>query len=190
MKKIIVFTFLVVCITKGFAQGVWALDKAHAKLGFSVTHMMISEVEGSFKTFDLKVISPKNDFEDTRIELTADINSINTDNEKRDNHLKTADFFDEEKYPVLSFKSTEFKKTEDTKYKITGNLTMRGVTRWITLTGYLKGTTTHPYTKKTVAGFKVTGTIKRSDFKIGTETPSGIISDEVEINANIEISKE
>ena len=167
----------------------WTLDKTHAKLGFTATHMLISDVEGFFKTFDIKLTSEKPDFSDAVIELTADANSINTDVEQRDKHLKGADFFDVEKFPTLTFKSTSFTKTGDKTYKLKGDLTMHGVTKPVELDVVLKGTTVHPYTKKTVAGFKVSGTIKRIDFGVGTNFPTAMVSDEIVIIDNAELSK-
>jgi polyisoprenoid-binding protein YceI len=152
--------------------------------------MMVSDVEGSFKIFDVKVISSNDDFKDAQIELSADISSINTDNDARDKHLKTADFFDAEKFPTLTFKSTEFKQVEGKNYKLTGNLTMHGVTRWISLDVKFNGKIINPNSQKTIAGFKITGTLKRSDFGIGKSMPEAAISDEIEINANMEITKE
>jgi polyisoprenoid-binding protein YceI len=172
------------------AQSTWTLDKAHAKLGFGITHMMVSEVEGAFKSFDVKVTSTKGDLTDSKIELTADATSISTDNDDRDKHLKNADFFDVEKFPTLTFKSTEFKQVDGKKYKLTGNLTMHGATRWVTLDVKFNGTTIHPYSKKTVAGFKITGTLKRSDFGIGTKFGDAMLSDEVELDVNVELVKD
>src|SRR5687767_3259509 len=109
MKKI---AFAIVFLLSGtvvFGQ-TWSLDKAHAKLGFSVKHLLISNVEGNFKSFDAKITSSKDDFSDAIIELTADINSIDTDNDQRDTHLKGADFFDAANHGTLSFKSRSFKK--------------------------------------------------------------------------------
>src|SRR5205823_4802746 len=83
----------------------WTLDKAHAKLRFTITHLMVSDVDGWFKSFDAKVISTKDDFSDATVEMAAEVNSINTDDDKRDAHLKSADFFDVAKYPMLTFKS-------------------------------------------------------------------------------------
>src|SRR6186713_22540 len=105
MKKSVLGLVLLFASVSAFAQ-TWSLDKAHAKLGFEVTHLMVSSVEGSFKTFDVKVTSSKDEFADAVIELTADASSIYTDNEKRDAHLRSADFFETEKYPTLTFKST------------------------------------------------------------------------------------
>jgi len=189
MKKIsFSFLFLLSVITLS-AQN-WSLDKAHAKLGFGVTHLLVSNVEGNFKSFDAKITSSKSDFSDAVVELSAEVNSINTDNDKRDTHLKSPDFFDAVKYPTLTFKGKSLKPVSGKKYKLAGDLTLHGVTRPVVLDVVYNGTIEHPYTKKPVAGFKVTGTIKRSDFGIGSSTPGGVVSDEVELNANAEFSKE
>jgi len=191
MKKIpfLLALMMTVLAQVGHSQN-WTLDKAHAKLGFTVTHMMISDVEGFLKSFDIHLTASKDDFSDATIEATADINSINTDNEQRDTHLKSADFFDVATYPALSFKSTSFTKTGDNKYLLKGDLTMHGITKPVELDVILKGTTIHPYTKKLVAGFKVSGVIKRSDFGIGAKFPTAMVSDEVTITANAEFSKD
>jgi polyisoprenoid-binding protein YceI len=166
------------------AQTTWTVDKAHSKLGFSITHLMISEVDGLFKSFDAKITSSKEDFSDAVVELTADVNTIDTDNEGRDGHLKSEDFFDAAKFPSFSFKSTSFTKVADKKYKVAGNLTLRGITKPVELEATLGGTMVDPRSKKTVAGFKVTGTIKRSDFGIGSSGPG--LGDEVMLNAKTE----
>jgi polyisoprenoid-binding protein YceI len=164
------------------------LDKAHAKLGFTVTHLMISEVEGWFKTFDAKITSSKEDFSDAVIEMTADVNSINTDNEQRDTHLKGPDFFDATKFPSITFKSKSFKKVSGNNYKATGELTMHGVTKTIEL-DVIYRSAIHPMTKKQVAGFKISGKLKRSDFGIGASMPEAMLSDEVAVIANAEFIK-
>jgi polyisoprenoid-binding protein YceI len=177
------FAFTVVTSTT------WTYDKNHAKVGFTVTHMMISDVDGYFKKADATLTTTKEDFTDAVVEMTAEAASINTDNEKRDGHLQSADFFDVAQFPALTFKSTSFKKTKTANtYIVKGNLTMHGVTKPVTLTAVAK-TGTNPMSKKTIAGFKVTGTVKRSDFGIGGSTPSVIVSDEVQINANAEFIK-
>ncbi|MEO5977081.1 MAG: YceI family protein [Chryseolinea sp.] len=190
MKRILIALVLILSTAVvGFGQ-TWSLDKAHAKLGFGVTHLLVSSVEGSFKTFDAKITSSKDDFSDAIVELTADASSVYTDNEKRDEHLRSVDFFDVTKYPTLSFKSTSFKKVADKKYKAIGDLTLHGITKPVELEVTLNGTAVHPYTKKTIAGFKVAGTLKRSDFDLGKGTPNGIVSDEVALNTNAEFVKE
>jgi polyisoprenoid-binding protein YceI len=186
MKKVTLFLAAASLSLASFAQQNWTLDKSHAKLGFTVTHLMLNDVDGMFKNFDAKVKAGKADFSDAQIELTADTKSIFTDNESRDNHLKTADFFDVEKYPTMTFKSKSLKSAGKNKYKLFGDLTMHGVTKPVVLDVLYRGTIEHPMAKKPVAGFKVTGTIKRSDFNIGKDSPTAIIGEEVTINANAE----
>lgn len=189
MKKTVFVLITFTIATATFAQ-TWSLDKAHAKLGFSVTHLLVSNVDGSFKSFDAKITSSKDDFSDAIIELTADINSIDTDNEQRDGHLKSPDFFDVAKYESLNFKSRNFKKIADKKYRLYGDLTLHGITKPVELDVTLGGTAVHPYSKKTIAGFKITGALKRSDFGIGASTPGAVVSDEVIINTNAEFIRE
>lgn len=187
-KTVLAIAFLLSAIV-AFPQ-TWSLDKGHAKLGFGISHLMVSSVEGNFKSFDAKIISSKEDFSDAVIELSADVNSIDTDNEQRDGHLKGPDFFDAAKYPAMTFKSKTFKKVGDKKYKLGGDLTMHGVTKPVELDVVFNGTAVHPYTKKTIAGFKVSGTIKRSDFAVGTGTPVAVLGDEIAISSNAEFVKE
>jgi polyisoprenoid-binding protein YceI len=168
----------------------WSVDKAHSRLGFGITHLTIAELGGTFKSFDAKITAAKPDFSDAAVELTADVNSIDTDNEQRDGHLKSADFFDVAKFPTFTFKSNSFKKVSDKNYKVTGDLTLHGVTKPVTLDVVYNGTTTHPMSKKTLAGFKISGIIKRSDFGIATGMPAGMLSDEVALAAGLEFTKE
>jgi polyisoprenoid-binding protein YceI len=170
----------------------WSVDKAHSRAGFTVTHNLLAEVDGNFKTFDAKITAAKPDLSDAVFEFTADVSSISTDNERRDNHLKSPDFFDAAKFPTLTFKSTSFKKVEGKKYKIAGDLTMHGVTKPVTLDATMTG----PVTMKGMggkeqekAGFKISSTLKRSDFSVGT-IPVVVVSDEVEIKVNGEFAKQ
>jgi len=188
MKKTILSTAaLLILAGSTFAQD-WNLDKAHSQVNFSIGHMGISEIGGTFGTVTAKFTSSKDDFSDAVIELTADVNSINTGNEQRNNHLKTADFFDAAKYGTFTFKSTSFKKTGDKTYQLTGDLTLHGITKTVTLNATFNGTATNMQ-KKTVAGFKVTGIVKRSDFNIGTGMPAGMLTDDVTLIANTEFVK-
>lgn len=191
MKKLFVLLFVASAAFSSFsavAQDTWTIDRSHSKLGFSITHMMVSDVEGSFKNFESTIVSSKPDFTDAVINLSADVASVNTDDEKRDGHLRNADFFDAEKYPKLIFKSTSVKKVAANKYKVGGQLTMHGVTKPVVLDAVLRGTTTN-MAKKTVAGFKVTGTIKRADFNFGSKYPNAMLSDEIVLTANTEFVK-
>lgn len=165
-------------------SAVWNNDPAHSQLSFTVKHLGITDVTGTFNDFEVKVTSSKNDFSDAVFELTAKTASINTRVEARDNHLKSADFFDAEKYPELTFKSTSVKKQGKNKYKLIGDLTIHGVTKPVTMDLVHTGKVENPMNQQETAGFQVTGAIKRSDFNIGGEFPTMIISDEVHIKAD------
>jgi polyisoprenoid-binding protein YceI len=189
MKKML-FIVAALFVSSGVFAQKWSLDQAHSSLGFTVNHLVVSEVDGSFKTFDVKVTSAKDDFTDAVIELTADASSVFTNQEKRDEHLKSADFFDVAKFPTLTFKSKSVKKLDAKKYKVSGDLTLHGVTKTVELDVTFGGTTVHPYTKKTIAAFKIGGIIKRSDFAIGASTPVAVVGDEVTLNSKLELVKD
>jgi polyisoprenoid-binding protein YceI len=194
MKKLTLFaTIAITAILSAFTVVTstnWTYDNNHAKVGFTVTHMLVSDVEGSFKKATATLTTTKADFTDAVVELTAEASSISTDNEKRDAHLQSADFFDVAQFPTLTFKSTSFKKTKTPNtYVVKGNLTMHGVTKPVTLSALAK-TGTNPMSKKTIVGFKITGKLKRSDYGIGGSIPSAVVSDEVLINANAEFDKD
>jgi polyisoprenoid-binding protein YceI len=190
MKKItIVAAALFFLANAAFAQS-WTWDKPHSQLNFNISHLGIATIAGTFNTVDAKVTASKDDFSDAVIELTADVNSINTNNEQRNTHLKTADFFDAAKYPTLTFKSTSFTKTGDKTYKLEGDLTFHGVTKHEVLDVVYNGTITHPMTKKLVAGFKITGIVKRSDFNLAPSFSSNFLGDDVALNASSEFVKD
>jgi polyisoprenoid-binding protein YceI len=151
--------------------------------------MGISDFNGNFGKFETKITTSKEDFSDAVVELSADVNTINTGNEMRDGHLKSADFFETEKFPTLTFKSTSFKLVKGKNYKIEGELTMHGVSKKVTLDAIHYGNVENPQNKKTVAGFKVTGVVKRSDFGIGAGFPAPGLSDEVNLIADLELGK-
>ena len=188
MKKASIFITALMLSAASYAQ-TWTLDKAHAKIGFTITHMMVSDVDGMFKTFDATLTSTRADFSDAVFSVTAQTNSVFTDNDKRDEHLKSADFFDAAVNPTVSFQSKSIKKTGENTFKITGDLTMHGVTKSVVLDGSFKGPITNPNNKKAVAGFKITGVVKRSDFKLADKMPTAALSDEVTITANGEFKQ-
>jgi polyisoprenoid-binding protein YceI len=167
----------------------WKLDTNHSGLGFSILHLNISDLKGTVKMTKASLSVPNADFTEATISMEADITTIDTDNDKRDAHLKTADFFDAEKYPTLTFQSNSCKKNKGDEYTITGNLSLHGITHPVNLIAVFK-TGINPSNDKPIAACKVTGTIKRSDFNISTATPAQILSDEVNIEANLEFSKE
>lgn len=184
MKKL--FSLLIVASfsTGLFAQTTWSADPMHSKLTFSITHSGISDVSGLFQKFQVNATTNKADFSDAVFQLTVEVNSINTNVEMRDKHLRSADFFDVEKYPSMTFTSTSIKKAGKNKYKLTGDLSFHGITKTVTMNLWYRGTIENPTSKKSTAGFQLTGTIKRSDFNIGSKFPAPILSDEVKIKAD------
>ncbi len=189
MKKINTLIVMLLVAGTAFAQTTWSIDKPHSHIGFSVPHYAITEVEGNFKDFDATVISKSDDFDGAEISFTAKTASIDTDNERRDGHLKSADFFDAEKHPDLTFKGKLVK--EDGKYKLKGDITMRGVTKPIEFDVNYGGTVDTGRGLK--AGFKLTGQLNRQDFGVsyGGKTPGGdvVIGDVVEVICQIELNK-
>lgn len=188
MRKFSLFLAAIIISVSALAQ--WKVDPYHSKLGFTVTHLGIADVPGHFGKFDVTINSQKPDFSDAVVEMTADINSIDTRVTPRDNHLKSADFFNAEKFPTMTFRSTSIKKKGKNKFELTGNLTMHGVTKPVTVQMLHRGTTANPNAKGApVAGIQITGKIKRSDFGIGDGFKPPMISDEVIIKADGEFGK-
>ena len=185
MKKINILLAALVVVFSSFAViENWKVDKGHSRLGFTITHLGISDINGSFKNFDVTIQSAKPDFSDAVIDVTADVASINTEIESRDKHLVGADFFDAAKFPTITFKSTSIKNVGKNKYKLSGDVTLHGVTKPATMDLVYKGTVENPMSKKQTAGFQVTGVIKRSDFAVGEKFPAPMVSDEVTIKAD------
>lgn len=181
MKKTVVLVLSLLASVSTFAQ-TWSVDKAHAKVNFTVTHLMLSEVDGTFKSFDAKLTSSKEDFSDAVFEFTIDAKSVNTNQENRDAHLNRADMFDTEKYPTITYKSTAIKSVGPKKFQLTGDLTIKGVTKPVVVDLTLVGTGTNRQGKKLV-GFKASGTINRTAFGVGA-MPSAVVSEEVELRAS------
>jgi len=189
MKKINTLFALLLLTGSAFAQTTWTIDKNHSKAGFNIAHMGVSEVEGKFNEFDGTVVAKSDDFNGAVIEFTSKTASIDTDNEKRDGHLKSPDFFEAEKYPETKFKGTLVK--DGGKYKLKGDLTLHGVTKPVELDVTYGGTVDTGKGKK--AGFKLSGKINRQDYglKWSNKVPTGelVVGDEVEIVAKIELDK-
>lgn len=185
MKKLFIFIAAFITLTAFTSlNNIWKNDPPHSQLGFTVKHLGIADVSGVFNDFDVTVNSSKPDFSDAVFELNAKVGSIDTRVEARNNHLKSADFFDAEKYPAMHFKSTSIKNAGKNKYKLTGDLTLHGVTKTVAMNLEYRGTIENPMSKKPTAGFQVTGVIKRSDFNLGNGFPPPMISDEVRIKAD------
>jgi polyisoprenoid-binding protein YceI len=181
MKKITVLVVTLLVSAASYAQS-WKLDKVHAKMTFTVTHLLMSEVDGVFKSFDASITSSKEDFSDAVFELSADTKQVTTNNDMRDGHLQKPDMFDTEKFPTMTFKSTSITPAGAKKYKLAGILTMKGVSKPITLDLTLIGTGTSRDGKKLV-GFKAAGTLNRTEFGVGG-MPSAVVSEEVELRAS------
>lgn len=194
MKKLTFPLFLLLIITLPLtAQNtVWEIDPAHTKIQFAATHLAISEVSGQFQEFSGTVKSDQDDFSDVSIDLTIQANSLDTDNEKRDKHLKSEDFFHVEKYPVLTFKSKSMEKTGNNEYKLTGDLTIHGVTKPATLDVTHKGTV-EGMQGETRAGFKVKGNVNRFDYGIdwnNSFTGGLVVGKEIDITCDVELIKQ
>lgn len=193
MKKINLLLLTVFAtITVNAQTTKWDFDAAHSSVNFSIEHMVISEVTGQFKKFEGSVFSDKEDFTDAKINFVISANSINTDNEMRDTHLKSADFFDVEKFPMATFKSTSFNKVNDKNYKLTGEFTMHGVTKTVTFDVTFGGIAVDPY-KNTKAGFKITGTLNRKDYGLNwsktIETGGLMVGDIATFTCRVELTK-
>ena len=168
-----------------FAQTTWDVDPAHAKVTFSTVHNTISDVEGLFNKFDATVTATKEDFSDATFELTVDVASIDTEIKMRDDHLRSADFFEVEKYPEMTFKSTAIEATNTkNRYKLTGDLTMHGITKTVTIDLWYRGTIKDDKNNQLIAGFQITGKLNRLDFGVGPKFPESLISNEVIIKAD------
>lgn len=190
MKKTALFAILAFGLFSFIKETlIWNIDTAHSRIDFAITHLGISEQHGNFTNYESKITCSKEDFSDAVIEFSADVASLNTGNTMRDNHLKAPDYFDAEKYPKITFKSTSFVKQKDNTYKVSGDLSFHGVTKPIVLTAVLNGVITHPMNKKPAAGFKISGVIKRSEFNFAKDTPNNILSDEVKITADVEYGR-
>lgn len=170
----------------------YKIDQAHSDIYFKVKHLAISTVQGSFKTFDATLESDKDDFSDLKVGFEADVNSINTNNAQRDEHLKSADFFDAAQFPKLSFKSTSVENDDD-ELIVKGDFTLHGVTKPISLKATYNGTVVDPY-GQTKVGFEIKGKISRKEFGLSwgaiTEAGSIVVSDDVKLELDVQFIKQ
>ena len=171
----------------------WSLDATHSELHFKVKHLMISTVTGQFNKFNATVDTDGEDFTTAKVHFRAEVNSISTNNEQRDAHLRTGDFFEAEKYPDLLFEGEKMEKTGDDEYKLHGTITIKGVSKRISLDASFGGITTDPW-GNTRTGFSLSGKINRHDYGISfggvSETGGLILGEEVKILANVELVKQ
>jgi len=177
-------------LTEKKAKTKWVLDQSHSELNFKVKHLMISNVKGAFRKFEAEVDGE--DFATSSVNVTVDASSIFTNDDARDGHLKSADFFDVENHRELTFKSTSFKKTDDENYKLTGLLNIKGVSKQVVLNVEFGGTNKDPWGNEKAA-FSISGTINRKDWGLNwnaaLETGGVLVSDEVRISGDIQLVK-
>lgn len=170
----------------------WALDPTHSELQFKVKHLMITTVTGNIKSFGAELTSEGDDFTNADISFSGDINSIDTSNADRDQHLKSGDFFDAEKYPALTFKSDSVEKDGE-DYIVKGNLTIKDVTKPVKLTAEFGGIATDPW-GNTKAGFALSGKINRTEFGLtwnaALETGGVMVSEDVKILGELQFVKQ
>ncbi len=175
------------------ATTTWAFDPAHSELQFKVKHLLISTVTGGFKEFGGSVISSSDQFDDAQINFETSINSLTTNNEQRDEHLKGADFFEADKYPKLNFSSTKFIPKGDGAYTLEGDLTIKGITKPVVLQVDYNGTATDPW-GNVKAGFELNGKINRKDFGLTwnamTEAGGMVVGEDVKLVGNIQLVKQ
>lgn len=168
----------------------WNLDVAHSNVDFSIKHMMFAKVNGSFNLFSADIEGDAADLTTASIAFSIDVASIDTRNEDRDNHLRSADFFDVENHPAMTFKATKIVKTDDGEYDVTGDLTLHGVTKSETIQVSFGGTGKDPW-GQTKAGFSGTGKLKRSDYGLvwnaALETGGVLVGDEVKFTVDIQV---
>lgn len=178
--------------TQTITKTKWSMDPTHSEIGFKVKHMMITNVSGSFGKFDVKVETWDNDFSSANIDFVADVNSINTGNTDRDNHLKSGDFFDTAKYSQLKFVSTNLEKKEEDHFILRGDLTIKDVTKPVVLDVEFGGIGKDPWGNEK-AGFTVTGKIRRTDFDLNwnaaLEAGGVLVGEEVKLHAEVQLTK-
>ncbi len=171
----------------------WSVDPMHSEVQFKVKHLVISTVTGTFKTFGGTVTTDGDDFSTAQVQFDLDVNSIDTNQEQRDGHLKGEDFFDAEKYPKISFVSTSVNKKSDNEYEVTGNLTIKDVTKPATLNVEYGGNAVDFY-GNTKAGFEITGKINRKQFGLVwdgiTEAGTIVVGEDIKLNINLQLAKQ
>lgn len=171
----------------------WIMDPMHTEVHFKIKHLVISTVTGSFKIFEGSVDAEGETFDGAKVDFSIDANSIDTNQEQRDAHLKSPDFFDVEKYPKITFKSTSFTKVSDDEYKLVGDLTIKDVTKPVSLEVEFGGTATDFY-GNLKAGFEIRGKINRKEFGLVwegiTEAGSIVVGDEIKLAINAQFAKQ
>jgi len=175
------------------SKSIWEIDPTHSEIGFKVKHMMFTNVSGKFKNFRSTIENEDNHFETSELSFTAEVNSLDTSNEDRDNHLRSADFFDVEEFPLISYKSTGIKKINEGQFTVSGDLTIKNVTKNITLDAEYSGLMKDPW-GNTKAGVALTGKINRKNFGLtwnaALETGGVLVGEEIKLAAEIQLIKQ
>ncbi|KAA0545283.1 YceI family protein [Bacillus sp. BGMRC 2118] len=170
----------------------WALDASHSSVDFSVRHMMIAQVKGSFNEFSATISADPQDLTTASIQFNVELASVDTRSEDRDNHLRSADFFEVEKYPTMTFSSTNVEKVDADEYKVKGDLSLHGVTRQETFTVTYEGTGKDPWGNEKV-GFSAEGKLNRSDYGLtwnaALETGGVLVGDQIKVSLQIQAAK-
>jgi polyisoprenoid-binding protein YceI len=183
---------MVVLALSASGQTAWVVDNVHSNVKFSVTHLVISEVEGNFKVFSGTLESAKEDFSDATVEFSVDVGSIDTDNEMRDKHLKSDDFFGVEQHPHMTFRSTNWKELDAQSYLVEGDLTIRDVTRRVSFNVVHGGIVKDPW-GNVKAGFKATTVINRFDYGLKwnalTEAGGATVGKDVRVTLNLQFTQ-
>lgn len=171
----------------------YKIDQDHSDVMFKVKHLMISTVTGIFKKFDATLELNEEEFSDAKVYFEADVDSVDTKNEQRDGHLKSDDFFNAEQFPKMTFRSTSIKKTGDNEYKVTGDLTIRDITKPVELKVEYNGSTKDPWGQERM-GFEISGKINRKEYGLKwsavTEAGGLVVADDVKLAMNVEMVKQ
>jgi polyisoprenoid-binding protein YceI len=175
------------------AKSHWNVDASHSSIDFTIKHMMIAKVKGSFNSFEAQIEADPDDLTTANVQFSIDLSSIDTRNADRDNHLRTGDFFDIEQYPRMTFQSTSITKKGEGEYNVTGNVSLHGLTRPESFTVSFEGAGKDPWGNEKV-GFSGNGSLKRSDYGLtynaALETGGFLIGDEVKVSIEIEAAKQ
>ncbi|MDN5204917.1 YceI family protein [Fulvivirgaceae bacterium BMA10] len=185
MRKFLIIILAVMAVNAR-AQSTWKVDKGHSSINFSVSHFLISDVTGNFSDFDIEAISDDK-LDNPKVKVSINAASIDTNNDKRDDHLKADDFFGVEKYPNITFNSAVFENLGDGKFSITGDLSIKGITKEAVFDGKIRGIITDR-NGRLKAGLKLTTVVKREEFNVGNGMAS--IGDDVTVEINLEMSQQ
>jgi len=193
-KHITIYICSIINHKKIMATSKWVLDPMHSEVQFKVKHLVISTVSGFFKSFEGSLETDNEDFSDAKIDFSLDIDSIDTNQSQRDEHLKSPEFFDAATYPKITFKSTSFTKTdEEDEYKLAGDLTIKGITKPVTLDVEFGGAAADFY-GNTKAGFEISGKINRKDFGLTwsgvTEAGAVVVGEDIKLLINVQFAKQ